>query len=154
MSGTCEPGGAGCLGYSRGLDERLTTTPFPDPASPNEVLCKGIIDAAGAAPPENHRENYGSAFTYCDVTLTLKAALDSVPKPAPITPNAFRDGMWKIGTALQLTSNATTEWSTGRYAGGGAARPMKWNPACVLQGRTEAGCFEYVGPATPLAVVP
>ncbi len=91
-------------------------------------------------------------MSLCDVALTMKAALDKVPNPAVVTPNGFRDAMWSLGTSVQMAIPETTEWSTGRYAAASQARPLVWVPTCVIQGRTEPGCFQYDGDPVQLSV--
>jgi ABC-type branched-subunit amino acid transport system substrate-binding protein len=140
------------LGYSRANDLRLSADPWPDPARPAEGKCKEIVDSAGAAPPQNYRENYVPAMALCDVALTMKAALDKVPNPTEVTPNKFRDAMWSLGTSVQMAIPETTEWGPGRYAAASQARPLVWRPDCVLQTRTAPGCFEYDGEPVQLSV--
>ena len=137
------------LGYAPGEDQRLSTDVFPDPSRGNEVLCKRIVDDAGANPPQPYRENYQAVFGYCDATLMLKAALDKVPR-GTVTPNAFRDAVWTLGESVQNALPAHTLWRAGRFAGASVARPLAYQPACVLPDRPELGCFRYDGAPVPL----
>ena len=131
------------LGFSPSSDMRAdsSTEPFPDPARPNEGLCKQIIDGAGAAPPEGKRENYRVVMQFCDATLLLKSALDKAPKD--LTPNAFKNAMWSLGSSYTSAVAYGTNWSTGQYAGVTTVKGLYWDNSCTLSDRTDKGCFRF-----------
>jgi len=131
------------LGFQPGGDMRAGSgnEVFPNPARPNEVLCKQVIDAAGANPPEPNRENYRVAMQFCESTLLLKAALDKAPKD--LTPNVFRDAVWSLGTSWSGAVTYGASWQPGQYAGATVARGTYWDDNCVLSDRPEKGCFRY-----------
>ena len=139
------------LGIAPSLDARLNSSPevFPNPQRPNEGLCKQIVDGAGAAPPTTNRENYRVVFQFCDATLMLKAALDKAPKQ--LTPNAFRDAMWSLGTSYSSALNYGINWSPGVYAPVNVVRGIYWDDTCSLTGRTSKGCFRFGTADLPLA---
>jgi len=139
------------LGFSPSADNRADSNPlaFPDPARPNEGLCKQIIDTAGAAPPEKNRENYRVALQYCDATLLLKAALDKAPKN--LTPNAFKDAMWSLGTSYSSAVAYGSNWTQGQYAGANAMRLMLWDETCSLNDRPTKGCYRMGPTDIPLS---
>jgi hypothetical protein len=138
------------LGFSPASDNRSdsSTLPFPDPTRPNEGLCKQIVDAAGANPPEGNRENYRITLQFCDATLLLKAALDKAPKN--LTPNAFKDAMWSLGTTYSSAVAYGSSWAQGQYAGATALRQMTWDDTCTLKDRTTKGCYRVAPVDTPL----
>ena len=138
------------LGFSPSSDNRSdsSTLPFPDPARPNEGLCKQIVDAAGANPPEGNRENYRVILQFCDATLLLKAALDKAPKS--VTPNAFKDAMWSLGTSYSSAVAYGSSWTQGQYAGATVLRQTTWDDTCTLKDRTTKGCYRVAPVDTPL----
>ena len=107
-----------------------------------------IVDAAGANPPEGNRENYRIILQFCDATLLLKAALDKAPKN--VTPNAFKDAMWSLGTSYSSAVAYGSSWTQGQYAGATALRQITWDDTCTLKDRTTKGCYRVAPVDTPL----
>jgi hypothetical protein len=142
------------LGFQGGGDARLGSgnVPFPDPANPQETLCKQIIDGAGATPPKTDRENYRVVFQHCDAALLLKAAFDAMPKDQ-ITAESFRDAVWGLGTSWRSALAYGSGWTSGSYTGAAVGRGMYWDDACQLPER-EQGCFRYGTGDVPFAPAP
>jgi hypothetical protein len=143
------------LGFQGGGDTRLGSggVPFPDPANPQEVLCKKIIDDAGATPPAQNRENYRVVFQHCDAALLLKAAFDRMPKD-DIRPETLRDAIWGLGPSWRSALAYGSGWTSGSYAGATTGRGMIWDDACTLPEREDPGCFRYGTPEAPFAPAP
>lgn len=131
------------MGFQGGGDMRLGSgdVPFPDPANPQEVLCKQIIDDAGATPPQQNRENYRVVFQHCDSALLMKAAFDRMPKD-DIRAETFRDAVWSLGDQWRAALPYSTGWPNGSYAGAATGRGFYWDDGCQLADR-EPGCFRY-----------
>jgi len=140
---TARRAGMAGLGFQPGSDMRVNSSDeaFPNPARPTEVLCKQIVDAAGAVPTVKNRENYRVLMQFCDSTLMLKAALDKAPKD--LTPNAFRDAVWSLGNTWQSATTYGSSWQKDQYAGATVGRGMYWDDACVLSDRPSKGCFRF-----------
>ncbi|HCK78864.1 MAG TPA: hypothetical protein DHW34_02480 [Actinobacteria bacterium] len=118
--------------------------PFPDPANPAQVLCKQIIDNAGATPPEGIRTNYKAGFQYCDGALFLKAVIAKAPKD--LTAAKFRDAAWSLQTTDYRSSLAFNgSFSTGRYAYDSTVRVLGWDNNCDNPTTKSKGCFVYQG---------
>jgi hypothetical protein len=143
------------LGFQGGGDTRLGSggVPFPDPANPQETLCKQIIDQAGATPPAQNRENYRVVFQHCDAALLLKAAFDRMPKD-DIRPETLRDAIWSLGPQWRSALAYGSGWTSGSYAGAATGRGMVWDDACTLPQREDPGCFRYGTPELPFAAAP
>lgn len=139
------------MGFQGGGDMRLGSggVAFPDPANAQEVLCKKIIDDAGATPPAQNRENYRVVFQHCDTALLMKAAFDRMPKD-DIRAETFRDAVWALGDQWRGALAYSAGWQAGSYAGAASARGFFWDDSCQLEGRAP-GCFRYGTPETPLA---
>jgi len=123
--------------------------PFPDPAMPNQVLCKQIIDAAGATPPEGVRTNYKSGLQYCDAALFLKAVIDRAPKE--LTPQSFRDAAWQVSTAYSSSLNFGGTLQPGKYSAATIGRVLVYDQACKNPVKDAVGCFQYRGQNVPFA---
>jgi hypothetical protein len=131
------------VGFQGGGDMRLGSggVPFPDPANPQEVLCKQIIDQAGATPPAQNRENYRVVFQHCDTAFLMKAAFDKMPKD-DISAEAFRNAVWSLGDSWRGALDYAPGWVNGSYAGAKVGRGFFWDDNCQLPDR-EPGCFRY-----------
>jgi hypothetical protein len=131
------------VGFQGGGDMRLGSggVPFPDLANPQEVLCKQIIDQAGAAPPAQNRENYRVVFQHCDTAFLMKAAFDKMPKD-DISAEAFRNAVWSLGDSWRGALDYAPGWVSGSYAGAKVGRGFFWDDNCQLPDR-QPGCFRY-----------
>jgi hypothetical protein len=139
------------LGFMPALDLRKNAEAvFPDPARPNEGLCKQIIDQAGAAPPETFRENYRTMMQFCDSTLLLKAAFDKLPKGSVVNATTFRDAVWSLGSAWTAATVQNQGWPANAYSGVVNGRGMYFDANCQVEGAPTPGCFLYGTPETPL----
>jgi hypothetical protein len=118
--------------------------PFPDPSNPTQVLCKQIIDAAGATPPEGTRPNYKAALQYCDAALFLKAVLDKAPKD--LNGQRFQEAAWQVGTGYSSSVTFGGNFVQGRYASTTIGRDLGWDATVCQNPVTNAtGCFLYRG---------
>jgi hypothetical protein len=139
------------LGYLAAYDLRKdTTVPFPDPSRPNEAFCKQTIDAAGAQPPEQFRENYRQVIQYCDSILVLEAAFKSLPQGSTVDATTFRDALWNSGSAWTSALGTSNGWVNGSYSGLAGAAGIYFDTACQVPGNTKAGCFRYGTTEIPL----
>jgi hypothetical protein len=126
------------------------TIPFPDPANANQTLCKQIIDAAGATPPEGVRPNYKAGLQFCDGTLFLKAVLDKAPKD--LTADRFRDAAWQVGTGYASSLTFGGNIASGKYAATSVGRQMAYDAQTCQNPTTQApGCFLYRGGNVPFS---
>jgi hypothetical protein len=140
------------LGYIAAYDLRKDpSAPFPSPSRPNEAFCKQTIDAAGAQPPEQFRENYRLMIQYCDSVLVLEAAFKSLPKGSTVDAEAFRTALWNSGSAWTSALGTSSGWVNGSYSGLAGAAGIYFDPACQVQGNTRPGCFRYGTAEIPLA---
>jgi hypothetical protein len=142
------------VGFQGGGDMRLGSggVAFPDPANPQEVLCKQIIDQAGAAPPAQNRENYRVVFQHCDTAFLMKAAFDRMPKD-DISAESFRTAVWSLGDAWRGALAYAPGWTSGSYAGAKVGRGVYWDDTCQVPDRTP-GCFRYGTPELPFTTPP
>ncbi|MEI6693867.1 MAG: hypothetical protein WCL12_03935 [Actinomycetes bacterium] len=126
------------------------TVPFPNPATPNQGLCKQIIDSAGATPPDGVRPNYKEGLQYCDATLFLKAVIDKAPKN--LTANAFRDAAWQVGTGYSSAVTFGGTLAYGKYAATNTGRVLAFDSTtCLNPVSGKPGCFLYRGGNVPFA---
>jgi hypothetical protein len=149
------------IGYNPSADVTAKREPaFPDPANPAQQQCVDILTAAGAAPPNGDdgqlkRENWRTAFLYCDATMFIKAALDRAPESGDISANAFAEAVGKIGTAYSSAQTFGSNWTPGTYAGSNVVRTIKWDSAqeaFVYEGENiTLPAPEAVAPATTAA---
>jgi len=124
--------------------------PFPDPATPNQGLCKQIIDSAGATPPDGVRPNYKEGLQYCDANLFLKAVIDKAPKD--LTANAFRDAAWQVGNGYSSSVTFGGSIGNGQYAASNTGRVLVYeSTTCLNPVSGKPGCFLYRGGNVPFA---
>ncbi len=125
------------------------TLPFPNPANPQEVLCKQIVDSAGVAPPEPQRTDYKSAFQFCDGTFFLKNVIDKAPKN--LTAGAFRDSAFSLGTSYRSSQTFGSAMVPGKYSATNISRVLFYDTTCDNVITKAKGCFRYRGGDVPFS---
>ena len=126
------------------------TLPFPNPANSQEILCKQIIDNAGVSPLSPARTAFKTAFMYCDGLFFLKGAIDKAPKN--LTPTAFRDAAFSLGTTYRSSQTFGSLMSQGKYSATNTGRAIFFDSTCVPVPASETkGCFRYTGGDIPLS---
>jgi ABC-type branched-subunit amino acid transport system substrate-binding protein len=134
------------LGFSASTDVGTDQLPaFPDPTNPFQQQCIDILTQAGAAPPDpTVRENWRTAFAYCDATLFFDAAMDAAaPEGSEMSAEDFAAAVATLGTTNFSASTFGGEWGENIYA--------STNKGFILEWGSECQCFSYdvaTGPIT------
>ena len=117
------------VGFDPTIDVNDSVLPFPDPANPQQVLCKQIIDAGGAAPPAGAKAkvSYNSIFKVCDAAFFLKAVLDKAPKE--LTVGAFTTAAATVGDGYRSSLSFGSFMGPNVYAPTNAVRGLTWDTA-------------------------
>lgn len=123
------------------------TLPFPNPANPQEVLCKQIVDTAGVSPPVQQRTDYKSAFMFCDGTYFLKNVIDKAPKN--LTAGAFRDAAFSLGAGFRSAQTFGSLMNPGKYSATNIGRVLFYDTTCDNPITKAKGCFRYRGGDVP-----
>ena len=124
--------GVGIAAVDDVLDARYK---YPQPGL--ETLCHEIYKKAGINIPGRYVDgvfNSKQAISYCESTLLLKKAADTIPQT--LSPETWAAAAEKLGTSFQAAMTFGTSYGPGKHTGADFYRDIVYDTKCT--------CMAYV----------
>jgi ABC-type branched-subunit amino acid transport system substrate-binding protein len=116
--------GAIGIGWTPYQDADDVHLPFPQPGA--ETVCIGALRARGIAFASRNLARY--ALGFCDGLEFMQAAAKPLKN---LNVQAFAVGAGKLGTSFAGPGSYKTNFTPGRFDGGGGYRVFKWDNTCT-----------------------
>ena len=131
MAGNFAPNMAGAIGIGFSPVDDVVDAQYAFPQPGLETVCKDIYKKAGVDVPARYSDAFNSkqAMSYCESTLLLKKAADTIP--TSLTGASWTAAADQLGTSFQAAQTFQTSYSSSKRTGAVSYRDILFNSACT-----------------------